>query len=84
MSQYNIRFCINCQEEVAVEDGMEGHTILVGERLPFDVEFCEGPFAMTPPPDNFHPDWDLFPEPSQNELAVMDLLAERLQEDFGV
>lgn len=84
MSQYNIRYCIACEEEVAVEDGLEGHTILVGDSLPFDVDFCSGPFTMTPPPDNFSPDWDLQDEPDEVELAVMDLLAEKIKKDFGV
>jgi len=75
---YNVRFCIACQEEVAVEDGMVvGHTILVGDSLPFDIEFCHSPFTLTSPPENFDSDWEMMVEPSQEELAIMDAYADQ-------
>lgn len=77
-----IKYCIPCEEDVIVEDGLEGHAVLVGD-FPFDVDFCEGPFASVQPPVNFEQDWDLqMVEPTQEELAIMNCHAEELMQDF--
>lgn len=80
-----IKYCIKCGEDVVVEDGVEGHTILQwfpGE-LP-EVDFCEGPFATVQPPENLFDEenWELVEEPTQEELAIMNLNAEVLYQDF--
>lgn len=81
----NIRYCLACEETVTVENGVEGHTILVGDTLPFDVDFCDGPFTSSEPPVNFETDWDLdLVEPSAEELAVMDANAELFLVDLGL
>lgn len=79
---YNIRWCANCEELVAVEDGIEGHTILVGE-FPFDVDFCDGPFYSCEPP-MVDPDFDMQEEPSGDELFIMNKNAEELLYDLGM
>jgi len=77
-----LKYCIECGEDVIVEDGLEGHAILVGD-FPFEVDFCDGPFAMVEPPVNFETDWDLnLTEPSPEELAIMSVNAEVLMQDF--
>ena len=79
--EYEIIYCIGCEEDVVVEKGATDHTILVGNHLPFDVEVCQGPFATTPPPSTDY-DWDLMDEPSPYELAQMDLYAEELWKEL--
>lgn len=78
-----IMWCINCQEDVIVEDGIvEGHTVLVGD-FPYEVDFCGGEFASVQPPENFEEDWDLqVVEPTQEEMAIMNCHAEELMQDF--
>jgi len=81
-----IKFCIECGEDVVVEDGIEGHTTI--QWMAYDdgsaeINFCEGPFASVQPPVNFEDDWDLqVVEPSQEKLAEMNLNAEVLYQDF--
>jgi hypothetical protein len=78
----NIRYCIACEEEIALDD-CSGH-ILVGD-FPFEVDYCEGPFALVPPPVAFEDDWDLnLVEPTGDELFAMSMAADRLLADFGV
>jgi hypothetical protein len=84
-----IKYCINCEEDVILYDGVECHTYIVPvDGWEYDVEFCEGPFASVQPPANFvddgaDGDWDLYlEEPTQSELAKMNLNAEVLYQDF--
>lgn len=94
----NIAYCIRCEKDVAVEDGtVKGHTILVAGESGQDVEFCEGPFFVTPnsllvpdvddiATDLLFTDYDRFmellEEPSPEELAQMDSNAQDLLNDI--
>ena len=78
-----LKYCITCEEDVIVEDGMEGHTVLELHDGAVEVDFCGGPFASVQPPVNFDEDWDLnLVEPGQEELAIMSCHAEELMQDF--
>lgn len=80
------KWCIACEEDVYVETGMEGHSVLdfPGNRWDMpETHFCFGPFASVQPPVNFEEDWDLqVIEPTQEELAIMNCHAEELMQDF--
>lgn len=83
---YNIRWCANCEELVAVEDGVEGHTIMITPETRWDlpdIEFCSGPFYSCEPP-MIDPDFDMQEEPSGDELFIMNKNAEELLYDLGV
>lgn len=86
-------WCIDCQEEVILDlnllDGMPIHTIADWDGDEFgvfvDVDYypCFGPFTSCPPPENFDEDWDIdLVEPSQEELAEMNLEAEMLLQEL--
>ncbi len=69
------KYCIECEEMVLVERGIEGHSKLdvVSDddiHWHLEVDFCEGPFADCPPPPLG--EFDLNEEPTPEELAVMD------------
>lgn len=82
-----LRYCLECGRIVPVMvgvDGFELHTKLIylGVDLP-EVDVCYGPFAMSTPPENFDENWDLdLNEPSQEELAEMNLNAEILLQEL--
>lgn len=81
------RYCLECGRIVPVMvevDGVEMHTKLVylGVDMP-EVDICDGPFATSTPPENFGEDWDVdLVEPSQEELAQMNLEAETLLQEL--
>lgn len=78
-----LKYCITCEEDVIVEAGMDGHTVLDIHDGSVVVDFCEGPFASVQPPVNFEEDWDLqVVEPTQEEMAIMNCHAEELMQDF--
>lgn len=79
-----IKYCIECQEDVIVEDGMEGHTVLELCDGMVAVDFCEGPFASCETPVSLFDEdsWELVEEPTQEELAIMNVNAEVLYQDF--
>ena len=84
MSNITQRWCINCEEWVAVEQSIEGHSVVqfVPDMGESEIFWCEGEFTDSPPPDNFDPDFDLRDEPSQKELELMDVCAKYLMEEF--
>jgi hypothetical protein len=80
-----ILWCIECEEDVIVGDGVEGHTHYVAvDGWECDVEFCEGPFTYCQPPVSLFDEdnWEMVDEPIQEELAIMNLHAEELYQDF--
>lgn len=85
------KYCLKCEKMVIVEDGgvngVEGHTEFIPvwdvDKAEYEIEFCSGPFTTSPAPDNFEEDWNLnLVEPSQEELAHMNLNAELLMQDL--
>ena len=68
-----LKYCLTCEEVVAVESPIEGHTVIefVPDEGQQEVLWCEGPFTNAPCPD-VDPNWDLYlEEPAQEELAIM-------------
>ena len=78
---YTLRYCIACEEWVDVYKDLDGHSILVGD-WPFEVDWCDGYLATSTPPENFDVDWEMQPEPSPEELELMDVCAKYLMEEF--
>lgn len=82
------RYCLTCGRIVAVMDeNADMHTVVWTDGDEYGcetfIELCYGPFTMSTPPDNFDPDWDVnLEEPSQEELAEMNLEAERLLQEL--
>ena len=81
------RYCLECGWIVPVmvgNDGVELHTKLVYLSVDIpEVDVCYGPFALSTPPENFDENWDLnLNEPSQEELAEMNLQAEMLFQEL--
>lgn len=84
MSNFTKRWCINCEEWVAVEQPIEGHSVVqfVPDMGEIEVFFCEGPFAFTCP-EEYDKDFDLnISEPDDSELIIMNINAQRLMGDF--
>lgn len=88
-------WCVDCQEEVILDlellNGEPIHTVIdwcPNSKMGFgvvepDYHICFGPFTSCPPPDNFEEDWDIdLVEPSQEELAEMNLQAEVLLQEL--
>jgi len=75
-----IKYCITCEEDVIVS-GEDVH--LVEGQTPDDWKVCDGVLTSVQPPVNFEIDWDLqVIEPTQEEMAIMNLHAEELMQDF--
>jgi hypothetical protein len=75
-------WCIQCEQIVPVEEPIEGHSIIqfvpdAGEQ---EIFWCEGEFTSSAPV--MSDDWDLQDEPSNEELAEMNLHAEEMLNDF--
>jgi hypothetical protein len=77
-------YCIKCEQTVAVEEPVQGHTTMITPATRWDEAeyiFCQGPFEKVEPVED--PDWDLnLEEPNGDELFVMNMAAERLLLDL--
>ena len=80
-----LMYCLQCEEMVAVEEPIEGHSVVefVPDEGQSEVLWCEGGFT-TCPPEHSDPDWDMQDEPSQEELVRMNLAAEELLADLDL
>jgi len=77
-------WCIMCEQMVAIEEPVQGHTIIqfvpdAGEQ---EVFWCTGEFVDCAPDEDAY-DFDLQDEPSQIGLAKMNLNAEEILQDLG-
>lgn len=78
-----MRWCIACEKMVAVEEPIEGHSVVefVPDEGTQEIFWCEGAFVECEPPTN-DPDFDLRDEPSGDELLIMNKNAEDLLADL--
>ena len=80
----NIMWCINCEEYVAVEFPIEGHSVIqfVPDEGTQEIFWCEGEFTECAPYD-IDPEWEMkLVEPTPAEMAFMDCNAEVLYQDY--
>lgn len=77
--KFPLRYCITCERIVATLDG-EFHTIIDWDK---NLVECDGPFALSTPPDNFGENWDIdLVEPDGDEMFIINRNAEQLLADF--